>query len=572
MTRKPQRLALLALAITLVSCAAPPPRTGTAPAEATATRQPTTLVMVVNTEVKNLAAKAVGGVNPTRTTRLFSAGLSVLDAQNESRPYLAEALPQINTDDWIAHPDGRMETTWKLRSGLTWHDGQPLTADDFVLAFQIYTAPELAGIYEPRPQNLVDRVVAVDPRTIRIYWKSPYLFTGLGLDPLPRAHLAEPFAAFEQDPLGQRDTFLSLRFWTTEYVGSGPFRLTNWEPSSHLEGVAFDGHALGRPKIDKVLLRFINDENTVITNLLAGQVHLVTADVLRFESGLTLQRQGGFNDVEKKGILLPTTTAAISTVFQHRPDYQQTTAFHDLRVRKAMVHATDREAINDGLFSGQGFPAHTLVRRDAPYMPDVERVLTKYAYDVRITEQLMGEVGFSKDRDGFFVDAAGQRFQPAGLWAAVGPQREQLLPIMVNRWQFAGIDIQHSVLPPSVGADPEANATFPGLVVHGISLTESTSAQSLATEQIGTLTNRWLGGNRGGWSNPEYDRLWNRYNTTLVRTDQMQTMVQMMKLQSELVPSFPLYYLLGVVPHLASLKGPMGDSYNWNVHEWEITV
>ena len=45
-------------------------------------------------------------------------------------PYLATALPQLETDTWRVLPDGRMETTFVLRPGLTWHDGEPLTAED----------------------------------------------------------------------------------------------------------------------------------------------------------------------------------------------------------------------------------------------------------------------------------------------------------------------------------------------------------------------------------------------------------------------------------------------------------
>ena len=52
-----------------------------------------------------------------------------------------------------------------------------------------------------------------------------------------------------------------------------------------------------------------------------------------------------------------------------------------------------------------------------------------------------------RDEHGRLVDSTGQRFQPSAVLAAVGPQREQLLPIMVNMWQRAGIDVQHSILP-----------------------------------------------------------------------------------------------------------------------------
>src|SRR5207253_6366357 len=66
------------------------------------------------------------------------------------------------------------------------------------------------------------------------------------------------------------DLFLGRSFWTADYVGAGPYRLSRWEPGSFLEGEAFDGHVLGRPKIDRVILRIFSDENTVLAAVLAG--------------------------------------------------------------------------------------------------------------------------------------------------------------------------------------------------------------------------------------------------------------------------------------------------------------
>ncbi|HEY3117875.1 MAG TPA: ABC transporter substrate-binding protein [Chloroflexota bacterium] len=532
--------------------------------------QPTTLVMVINQEVKNLSAKAYGGVNPARTTRVFNAGLAIADTRGEFHPYLAESIPQLNTDTWRVTLDGRMETTWKLRPGLTWQDGTPLTADDFAFAYQVYAAPGLTGVFVPVPQNLIERVTAADPQTVRISWRSSFLHQGDGLEPLPRSILGDSFAAFEQDPVGQRDPFMAQRYWTTEYVGVGPFRLTHWEPGAQLEGEAFAGHALGRPKIDKIVLRIITDGNTVLAAMLAGQVQMVVTDVIGIEEANTLRGEGGFNDTDKRGTVIPTSTAIITLDIQHRTEYAQTPAIFDLRVRKAIAHSLDKGAIIDGLYTGLGSAADTFVRREAPFFSDVDRAITKYPYDPRKTEQFMSEAGFTKDREGFFADAAGQRFQPSVIYS-LGPQREQLLPIMVSSWQKGGIDVQGALVPNAVRNDPEINATFPGGVVHGNGMTsEVGGAQSLVTDQIGTTANHWSGNNRGGWTNPDYDSAWDRYNKTVVRADQIQALLQMMKIQSDQLPSYPLYYLLSVVPHVSALKGPGGDASHWNIYEWEL--
>jgi len=530
--------------------------------------------MVVNTEVGNLSSKAVGPVNPQRTTRLFNASMTLVDGQENVRPYIAESMPQLNTESWRVLTDGRMENTWKLRPGLTWHDGTPLTADDFVFAHQVYTAPGLA-VFEPKPTNLIEQITAVDPQTLRISWRSTYLDNGVGHDPLPRSRLGEALAAYEEDPAGQRDAFLAHRFWTMDYVGAGPYRLTNWEPASHMEGAAFDGHALGKPRIDRFVLRFINDGNTVLSTVLAGQTHYVMTGTMGFENAMVLRRQGGFNDTEGQGKIHPIGSAVIAAATQHRPEYQQTAALLDVRVRKAVVHAIDRESINDGLYEGQAPVANTFFVPESPYYPEIDRALTKYPYDPRRTEQFMVEAGFAKDRDGFFASANGERLQPL-FWTPAAAQREQLLAILVNTWQRAGLDVQAFIMPNTLARDQQANTTFPGMLAYGTGLMEATAAQSLASEQIGTAANRWNGSNRGGWSNPEYDSLWDRYNKTLDRPEQIQTIVQMMKLQSEQLPNFPLYYFINPVAHVSALKGPetgaIGTTPHWNIHLWELPV
>jgi peptide/nickel transport system substrate-binding protein len=84
--------------------------------------------------------------------------------------------------------------------------------------------------------------------------------------------------------------------------------------------------------------------------------------------------------------------------------------------------------------------------------------------------------------------------------------------------------------------------------------------------------NRWTGSALGGWSNPEYDRLYDAYNTTLNRADRNNVVLQMMRLVSDELPVLPLYYIFQVEARLSSLAGPRaaGTSGSWNVHEWEL--
>src|SRR5438132_50038 len=99
-----------------------------------------TLVMAVRYEVVGLAPKRLEAAASEWTKRPFNASLAIVDGSGARQPYLAESLPKLDSDSWKVSPDGKMETTYRLKPNLTWHDGQPLTADDFVFGQEIYSA------------------------------------------------------------------------------------------------------------------------------------------------------------------------------------------------------------------------------------------------------------------------------------------------------------------------------------------------------------------------------------------------------------------------------------------------
>src|SRR5204863_2626903 len=104
-----------------------------------------TLVIAQRGEPPTLAARPLvtQGSGLLIPDRFFNATLDVWDMNQVPHPQLAEALPELNTDTWRLFPDGRMETTYTLRPNLTWHDGAPLTPEDFVFALRVYKTPEL---------------------------------------------------------------------------------------------------------------------------------------------------------------------------------------------------------------------------------------------------------------------------------------------------------------------------------------------------------------------------------------------------------------------------------------------
>src|SRR5437660_4655661 len=103
-----------------------------------------TLIIALEDEPRNLSTvvPAQPNISSSHVIRPFNAMLELVDGAGVAHPYLAEALPALNTQSWRVLADGRMETSYRLRPELTWHDGTPLSAEDFAFAWQAITKPE----------------------------------------------------------------------------------------------------------------------------------------------------------------------------------------------------------------------------------------------------------------------------------------------------------------------------------------------------------------------------------------------------------------------------------------------
>jgi len=560
------------LVVFVVSCG---PGRGQAPAASSdQPGQSRTLVVGHRIEPTNLAPKVLGTNGPLRNSRPFNAALSVIDDKGLARPYLAEALPQLNTDSWRVFPDGRMETTYPLRDNLTWQDGTPLTADDFAFAFRVYKDRGL-GVFIATPQDTIDAVLAPDPRTVVVQWRSTNpdggSLTFEDLDPLP-SHLLE--AAFNDYTEGRAtgEVFLGSSFWTTAYVGAGPYRLERWDPGIQLLGMAFDGHALGRPKIDRLVIRIFTDENSTLAAILTGgQLDYACCRTLRFEHFVTLKREW---EAAGKGTAVATPANTSFLFLQQRPEYVGHRGLLDLRVRRALAHAVDRQSINDGVFDGLGTPTESLVSSDVPFFPEVDRLLTKYPLDLNRSAQLMSEAGYARDAEGFFADGQGTRFH-VDFAVQDASEIERMQQILSDSWRRAGFDVRTVVMGIQLFTQLERRQTLPGFS-YAAGGTEATFLSS----QVGTATTRWAGLNRSGWTSPEYDRLYEAWNSTLDVTERGRYVAQMLALVSENLPAYALYFLPDVKSWVSSLQGPAardnagfgrtskGTTYYWDIHNW----
>jgi peptide/nickel transport system substrate-binding protein len=198
----------------------------------------------LNTQI-NPTAPSIPGHNELE--QLVNSGLTLVDDKGTLLGLLAHEIPTVENGHWRVAADGRMETTWRLRSTARWHDGHPFTAEDVLFTIDVRRDREIPSRPEPA-FAFVESVTAPDPHTVHLAWTRPYIYAdSLFTVPsiLPKHLLERPF---EENKAG----FLNLPYWTEEFVGTGPYRLQEWIGGSQAVVVANDQYVLGKPTIDEI--------------------------------------------------------------------------------------------------------------------------------------------------------------------------------------------------------------------------------------------------------------------------------------------------------------------------------
>jgi peptide/nickel transport system substrate-binding protein len=506
---------------------------------------------------------------------MFNAGLTIRNDAGLPVPYLADAMPQLNTDSWRVLPNGTMETTYRLKANATWHDGKALTADDFAFSYQVYANPDF-GLAGTPPIGLMDQVTAADSRTVVIRWKRTFpdadaLVANSGgsgntsFPPLPR-HLLEPLYQ-SQDA----EAFMANPFWTQAYVGAGPYKLDRWEMGAFLEGVAFEGDVFGKPKILRIREIFLPDANVVVANLLSGNAHITSGDSIRFEQGEVVKVQ--WSD---RGKVLNFPNLYRIVQFQRRPEYASTQAFTDLRVRQALHHGVDFETLNQALFGGLTSVATGPISPTTAYYADLDRAVAHYPFDPRRVEQLMSEVGFSRGSDGVWA-SPNPRFGRMAFETNVlaSPDSDNEMHIMSDSWRKLGFEVREVSWAPALGADSQVRNTFPGLSTTSTPPGETAFADYRG-DRVPTAETRWRGSNnRGAWpGTPDYDRFVDVFETSLDRNERTRAIIQMAKILTDDVVVINLYWKLNAQAVANEVIGPRltdpNGSAEWNIQEWEF--
>lgn len=319
-------------------------------------------------------------------------------------------------ESWVISPDQKT-ITFKLKPNLKWADGKPLTSEDILFTWKLVTDENTRSPYASDYQ-LVKKAEALDPNTFSVTYDKAYapaLDSWSGLQVLPK-HLLEKqdihTTAFARNP-----------------VGSHYYKLDSWTHGENLKLSRNPNSVLGQANIDKLVTRIIPDNSAQFLELMADNIDSMGLDPIKYSRIVPARPE-----LQKKLALykeLGNSYTYLGFNLKHKP-------FDDIRVRKAINYAIDKQEIIDGVYLGLG------INIASPYKPGTRwsnPELKPYPYDVAKAKALLKEAGFvDLDGDGI-VERDGKPFA-FEIITNQNKEREKSAVLIQRRLKEVGIDVQ----------------------------------------------------------------------------------------------------------------------------------
>ncbi len=297
-------------------------------------------------------AGAPAAIDEVVYSNLFE-GLTRIGSKGQVMPGLAES--------WNISADGK-SYTFNLRKGVRFHDGTTFDANDVKFSLDRARGEKSTNAQKALFAGITS-VSVTDPNTVVVQLKDPagnFLFNmGWG-----DAVIVAPESAENNK---------------SNPIGTGPFKFGNWVKGASVSLIKYGGY-WGKPvALEKATFRFISDPAAALSSMLAGDVDAFA----NFPAPETIPQLRA--DPRFKVVIGSTEGETILSTNNAKPP------FDDVRVRRAIAHAIDRQAIIDGAMFGLGTPIGT---HFAPHHPAYVDLVNKYPLDLDAAKKLLAEAGF----------------------------------------------------------------------------------------------------------------------------------------------------------------------------------
>lgn len=358
-------------------------------------------------------------------------------------------------EDFVADQDGAATYTYdadaktitlKLENKITWHDGEPLTLDDLLFAYEVICHPDYEGLrYGDSVQNVVgveeyhagkvDFIsglrLSEDESELIIQFKEFYpsiLVGGFWNYALPRHYLQEI-------PVKEMAAHEKIR---KTPIGFGPFKVSNIIPGETVEFVRNEDYWRGVPKLDKVIVSVVNPE------LVPAAMEEGRFDIADF----SVQQYPDYKEPTNYQYIGEIETVFSYTGFKmgtwdtdHQTNiYNPESKMANINLRKAIGYAVDNQTLSETLYNNLRFLATTVITpRHSSYQ---NKELEGYGYDSEKAKKLLEEAGYKDiDGDGFREDPSGNQFTIT--WAAMaGENAEALAQFKMQCWEEVGLRVE----------------------------------------------------------------------------------------------------------------------------------
>jgi peptide/nickel transport system substrate-binding protein len=312
--------------------------------------------------------------------------------------------------------DDQKTITFKLKPNLLWADGQPLTSADVLFTWKTVTDENTRSPYASDYQ-LVSHAEAPDTLTFKVTYRQVY---APALDSWASLHILPKHLLMGQD--------IRTTSFARKPVGSNYYQLSQWNHGENLKLSRNPNSVLGQAAIDQLVTRIIPDNSAQFLELMADNIDSMGLDPIKYsriiparpelKKNLNLYKELG-NNYTYLGFNL-----------KHKP-------FDDIRVRKAINYAIDKQEIIDGVYLGLG------INIASPYKPGTRwsnPTLEPYSYDPEKARTLLKEAGFSKNANGI-LERDGKPFV-FEIMTNQNKEREKSAVIIQRRLKEIGIDVK----------------------------------------------------------------------------------------------------------------------------------
>ncbi len=423
-------------------------------------------------------------------------------------PVLAKEIPSTQNGEISAD---YTTVTWKLKDGVTWSDGTPFTADDVVFTWQFVTDPK-NGATTTTAYSDIDKVVAVDPTTVKITFKAAAAawfipFVADAGEILPK-HIVSKCASATQCDFSQKP------------VGTGPYVVKEFKSGDVVNYVANDKfREPNAPYFATVEMKGGGDATTAAKAVQTGQADFawnltVTPETLKqlSDSGKTVASPAGFYAEQLElNVADPRNEVdgELSSPKSKNP------YFSDPLVRQAFTYVVDRDSIAKNLWGPGGVAGNTLI-------PIVRGDIGKpYSYDLKKAGDLLDQAGWKKGSDGI-REKGGVKMNMTAR-SSITNQRDKELQVLKQSLKELGINLDIRSVDASVYFGKPDNAesairftTDINLLATGSSKPDAqTFFEGFTTAQMPTKANNWGGSNINRWSDTTYDAMYDQFKREL---------------------------------------------------------